>query len=102
MKKIVLLSAITIALTAASANTARAGISFGINVGIPFPAVVLPAPPPIYVPAPYCAPRVLVAPPPVYVAPTPVYYHPYPRHHHGYVRYGHGHHHYVHHRGYCD
>ena len=100
MKKILVVTAITVALAAATASTARAGISFGINIGIPVPAVVVPARP-VCVPAPpICAPPVVVAPAPVYY-PAPVY----PRHYRGHthVRFAPRYHyrHHLHHLRHC-
>lgn len=71
MRKLVLSALATVAVLIAGAHlgvpAAHAGnVSFGISIGVPFPAPVYVAPAPVYYP-----------PPPVYYAPpAPVYYAP--------------------------
>lgn len=98
MRKLILSAVATVAVLIAGAlgvPAAHAGnVSWGISIGVPFPAPVYVAPAPVYYPPPpvyyapprpvYYAPRV-VYPAPVYYAPRPVYY----GHWHGY-RHGHG------------
>lgn len=98
MRKLILSAVATFAVLIAGAHlgvpAAHAGnVSWGISIGVPFPAPVYVAPAPVYYPPPpvYYAP-----PPPVYYAPRVVY--PAPvfvgghwhghRHWHGH---GHGH-----------
>lgn len=73
-----------VVLTGMLAAPAMAGVSVGVNIGVPGAYV---APQPVYVqPAPvyYPPPPVYVRPAPVYVSPAPVYYQRdyYRRHHH--------------------
>jgi len=104
MRKLVLSAvALFAVLTAGGISAAHArDVSFGISIGVPFPAPVYVAPAPVYYSAPayyppppvYYAPRAVYAPP-VYYAPRPVYVerghwrdH---RGHHGHRGQGHGH-----------
>ena len=65
-KTIAILGLAVVGLTAVNAN---AGIRFGINVGVPIPAPVVVAQPPVYVEPPMPAPIVETVP----VCPTPGY-----------------------------
>jgi hypothetical protein len=109
MRKLILSVVASLALLIADgisvASVAHAGgIAVGVNIGLPFPAPVIYAPPaPVYYAAPayyppppvYYAPRVVYAPP-VYYPPRVVYTQPYYgghyyRGHHGHGGYrGHG------------
>lgn len=106
MKKILAVSLATIAIGALSASTAKAGVNFGLSIGIsappvyvapapvyaaPAPVYVAPAPAPVYVaPAPVCVPpRVVYEAPAVVVRPT-----------FGFYGYSHGGHPWAHHRHY--
>lgn len=63
-------------LAAAGITTVNAGVHFGINVGIPFPAPVIVAPAPVLAaPAPVCDPPPMPAPivETVSACPTPGY-----------------------------
>jgi len=87
MKKILVVSLATIAIGVLSASSAKAGIVFGLSIGVSAPPMYV-APAPVYAPpvyaqpvyrAPVCAPAaapVYVYPEPVYVAPPPVVYAP--------------------------
>ena len=67
MKKIIAILGVTVVgLAAVNAN---AGVHVGINFGLPIPAPVVVAPPPVYVQSPMPAPIVESAP----VCPTPGY-----------------------------
>jgi hypothetical protein len=98
MKKIVLISAITLGAISAS----QAGVRFGFGIGVPLvapapvvcsPPVVYQAPAPVYVaPAPvYQAPSVAYCPPPVVYVPAPTLYFGFGPGWHGCHRYGWGH-----------
>jgi len=67
MKKIIAILAL--AAAGLTAVNAKAGIHFGINVGIPMPAPVIVAPAPVFVQSPIPAPVVETVP----ACPTPGY-----------------------------
>jgi len=74
MKKILAVSLAAMAISGLSTTNAKAGVSFGLSIGVSAPPVYV-APAPVYVaPAPVPAPVYVREP--VYVAPPPVVYAP--------------------------